>query len=86
MSVRDGYYSDLVLICVLRSVLALGLIGFGLLVLGGCSPRNTTFSQEKVAVERSELPALDLQALTRNDQPQGGDHEKSDCTPRKPAG
>nr|QDH87684.1 MAG: hypothetical protein H2Bulk352406e1880_000002 [Leviviridae sp.] len=75
------YYADLGLAAVVRIVLfCSSLVIIGMCIAGCSIPTIPTLG----TVERGQLSPLRLSDGTRNDLPQGGDHEKSDCAPREP--
>lgn len=81
----EGYAKDVAIAWAFRCIFLVTMVAFVAVICAGCTRLNAP-SQKEDQVVKGELPPLDLLDSTRNDQPQGGDHEKSDRAPIKPCG
>jgi hypothetical protein len=79
MSTRERLTSDFVLAMVIRLLLLGSLALYCAFLLAGC---NRTPTVDSPLADSRQFPPTDLQSMTRNTVPQGGQYEKSDCAPR----
>jgi len=92
MSTRGCYDSDCFVVSVIRVILLISAMVIISICLGGCSNRDGTvpggavLPPRDLTVGNREISPDGSQARTRNQLPQGGYDEKSDCAPSKPTG
>lgn len=84
MSIRDGYYSDLLVAFVLRSGLFLGIVAILAMVLSGCSRSGPQDILPSMPAVNPQIAEGGEDSQTRNQIPQRGCDEKSDSSLKRP--